>query len=105
MAVLRADDDPVELVELGYLQNMNYFSEFGAGRAEHRSVIRERKIRDRFSFIHHGCNCTRRAWSGARTKRDHSEHDWSSMQDYADAKTGVVEAIIQRALGGVSPTQ
>ncbi len=41
----------------------------------------------------------------ARTKRDLSAQDWPSMQAYADAKTGVVEAIIQRARGGVPPTR
>jgi len=39
----------------------------------------------------------------ARTKRDLSAQDWPSTQDYADAKTGVVEEIIRRALRELPP--
>jgi GrpB-like predicted nucleotidyltransferase (UPF0157 family) len=39
----------------------------------------------------------------ARTKRELAQHDWSSVQDYANAKTGVVEAILRRALRSLSP--
>ena len=39
----------------------------------------------------------------ARTKRALAQQDWKYMQDYADAKTAVIEEIITRAQLGVSP--
>jgi GrpB-like predicted nucleotidyltransferase (UPF0157 family) len=36
-----------------------------------------------------------------RTKRELAARDWKYMQQYADAKTGVVEAIMTRALAGI----
>jgi hypothetical protein len=59
MALFRAHDDPVELVELGYLQNVNDLPELGAGRTKYRSSIGEGKIRDWFSFIHDDLLCGR----------------------------------------------
>ncbi len=41
----------------------------------------------------------------ARTKRDLAQQDWPSSQDYADAKTEVVEEIIQRASTTKDPPQ
>jgi GrpB-like predicted nucleotidyltransferase (UPF0157 family) len=35
-----------------------------------------------------------------RVKRELAERDWTYVQEYADAKTGVVEGIIARARGG-----
>lgn len=36
-----------------------------------------------------------------RTKRELAARDWKYMQQYADAKTGVVEEIMTRALAGI----
>lgn len=41
----------------------------------------------------------------AQTKGDLAKQDWPSTQDYADAKTDVVEAIIQRAQADRPPPQ
>jgi GrpB-like predicted nucleotidyltransferase (UPF0157 family) len=38
-----------------------------------------------------------------QTKRDLAARDWKYVQHYADAKTDVVAAIMERALGGSSP--
>jgi GrpB-like predicted nucleotidyltransferase (UPF0157 family) len=35
----------------------------------------------------------------ARTKRDLAQKEWEHVQDYADAKTAVVEEILRRASG------
>ncbi len=64
MAVLGTYDDPVELVQLGYLQNVDHFPELGTGCTEHGSLIRESKVRNRFSFIHDGLLCGRGSDSG-----------------------------------------
>lgn len=40
----------------------------------------------------------------ARTKRDLAKQDWPSTQDYADAKTAVVEEIIRRAVAELPPS-
>jgi GrpB-like predicted nucleotidyltransferase (UPF0157 family) len=39
----------------------------------------------------------------ASTKRQLSNHDWPTMQDYADAKTDVVDTILGHALGRPPP--
>jgi GrpB-like predicted nucleotidyltransferase (UPF0157 family) len=39
----------------------------------------------------------------ARTKRALAQQDWRYTQNYADAKTAVIEEIITRAQLGVSP--
>jgi hypothetical protein len=41
----------------------------------------------------------------ASTKRKHSGKVWPTTQDYADAKSTVIEASIQRALGGAPPSR
>jgi len=33
------------------------------------------------------------------TKRELAEHFWPTMQDYADAKTDIIEAILARSTG------
>lgn len=35
----------------------------------------------------------------ARTKLDLAQKNWNTVQDYADAKTGVIQEILARALG------
>lgn len=40
-----------------------------------------------------------------RTKRELAQRDWKYTQNYADAKTAVVEEIIARAEGGAGETQ
>jgi GrpB-like predicted nucleotidyltransferase (UPF0157 family) len=43
------------------------------------------------------CNATDRALY-ERTKRDLSAKEWANVQDYADAKTAVIEEILARAV-------
>jgi GrpB-like predicted nucleotidyltransferase (UPF0157 family) len=64
---------------------------FSAGCAETDRMVR---FRDRLRV----CDADRELYE--RTKRELAARDWKYMQQYADAKTGVVEDIMTRALAG-----
>lgn len=52
MTGLRGDDDPIELVQLGYLEHMRNAADLGPGCAEHWGIRCESEIRDRLTFVH-----------------------------------------------------
>jgi len=54
MTGFRRDDDPIELVQLRYLEHVGDAAKFGTRCGEHRSIRCQCEVRDRFTFIHDG---------------------------------------------------